>query len=106
MRGAAAVRGQHRSDHITCIVRGQKPDAACLLSGIRQDQAQAEILIAWVQLAIVAAFALVYGLTPMATMRAEPHFEPLPWVLGEINYSGEREQHPREAITHVSGDLQ
>src|SRR5262249_51458208 len=48
----------------------------------REDQAQAEILIAWVQLAIVAAFAAVYGLTPMATMRAEPHLEPLPWVLG------------------------
>jgi adenylate cyclase len=49
---------------------------------IRADQAQAEILIAWVQLAIVVAFGLVYGLTPQATMRAEPHFEPLPWVLG------------------------
>ena len=49
---------------------------------IRDDQAQAEILIAWVQLAIVTAFALLYGLAPQATMRAEPHFEPLPWVLG------------------------
>jgi len=49
---------------------------------IREDQAQAEVLIAWVQLAIVVAFALVYGLAPQATMRAEPHFEPLPWVLG------------------------
>jgi adenylate cyclase len=35
-----------------------------------------------VQLAIVVGFALVYGLAPQATMRAEPHFEPLPWVLG------------------------
>ena len=49
---------------------------------IREDQAQAEILIAWVQLAIVAAFASLYTAAPMATMRAEPHFEPLPWVLG------------------------
>jgi len=49
---------------------------------IREDQAQAEILIAWVQLAIVAAFAFVYEAAPMATMRAEPHFEPLLWVLG------------------------
>src|SRR5579883_968122 len=49
---------------------------------IREDQAQAEVLIAWVQLAIVTAFALLYGLAPQATMRAEPHFEPLPWVLG------------------------
>ena len=49
---------------------------------IRADQAQAEILIAWVQLAIVTAFALLYGLAPQATMLAAPHFEPLPWVLG------------------------
>src|SRR5579885_1277831 len=49
---------------------------------IREDQAQAEVLIAWVQLAIVTAFALLYGLAPQATMRAEPHLEPLPWVLG------------------------
>ena len=49
---------------------------------IREDQAQAEILIAWVQLAVVTAFAAVYGLAPQATMRAEPHLEPLPWVLG------------------------
>jgi adenylate cyclase len=49
---------------------------------IREDQAQAEILIAWVQLAVVTAFGLVYGLAPQATMRAEPHLEPLPWVLG------------------------
>jgi adenylate cyclase len=49
---------------------------------IRADQAQAEILIAWVQLAIVTAFALLYGFAPQATMLAEPHFEPLPWVLG------------------------
>jgi len=28
------------------------------------------------------AFALVYGLSPMATMLAAPHVEPLPWVLG------------------------
>ena len=39
---------------------------------IREDQAQAEILIAWVQLAVVTAFGLVYGLAPQATMRAEP----------------------------------
>jgi adenylate cyclase len=49
---------------------------------IRADQAQAEILIAWVQLAIVVAFALLYGLAPQAIMLSEPHFTPLPWVLG------------------------
>src|SRR5579863_6459300 len=49
---------------------------------IRENQVQAEILIAWVQLAFVTAFALLYVLAPQATMRTEPHFEPLPWVLG------------------------
>jgi adenylate cyclase len=49
---------------------------------IRADQAQAEILIAWVPLAIVVAFALLYGLAPQATMLSEPHLTPLPWVLG------------------------
>jgi adenylate cyclase len=49
---------------------------------IRASQAQAEILIACVQLAIVLAFALLYGLAPQATMLSEPHFTPLPWVLG------------------------
>jgi adenylate cyclase len=49
---------------------------------IRAHQAQAEILIAWVQLVVVAAFALLYVLAPQAAMRSEPHFMPLPWVLG------------------------
>ncbi|HYM01459.1 MAG TPA: adenylate/guanylate cyclase domain-containing protein [Stellaceae bacterium] len=49
---------------------------------IRADQARAEILIAWVQLGIVAAFFLLYELAPQAAMRSEPHFEPLTWVLG------------------------
>jgi adenylate cyclase len=39
-------------------------------------------LIAWVPLAIVVAFALLYGLAPQATMLSEPHLTPLPWVLG------------------------
>ncbi|HUK10801.1 MAG TPA: adenylate/guanylate cyclase domain-containing protein [Stellaceae bacterium] len=49
---------------------------------IRENQVQAEILIACVQLALVTAFALLYVLAPQATMRTEPHFEPLLWVLG------------------------
>ncbi|HYC14764.1 MAG TPA: adenylate/guanylate cyclase domain-containing protein [Stellaceae bacterium] len=49
---------------------------------IAEQQQQAEILIAWIQLAIVAGFATVYGAAPMATMLSTPHPEPLPWVLG------------------------
>jgi hypothetical protein len=33
---------------------------------IHADQEQAEFLIAWIQLAIVVAFALLYGLAPQA----------------------------------------
>ena len=49
---------------------------------IRENQVQAEILTAWVQLALVTAFALLYVLAPQAKMLREPHLEPLPWVLG------------------------
>ena len=49
---------------------------------IAEQQQQAEILIAWIQLAIVAGFAFVYAAAPMATMLSTPHVEPLPWVLG------------------------
>jgi adenylate cyclase len=49
---------------------------------ISASQSQAEILIAWIQLAIVASFALLYELAPQATMVNELHFTPLPWVLG------------------------
>ncbi len=49
---------------------------------IRENQVQAEILTAWVQLALVTAFALLYVLAPQAKMLSEPHLEPLPWVLG------------------------
>ena len=49
---------------------------------IAEQQEQAEILVAWIQLAIVAGFAAVYGFAPQAIMLATPHLEPLPWVLG------------------------
>ncbi|MGA2124852.1 MAG: hypothetical protein ABSG76_01745, partial [Xanthobacteraceae bacterium] len=49
---------------------------------ISASQTQAEILIAWIQLAIVASFALLYELAPQATMVNDLHFTPLPWVLG------------------------
>ena len=43
---------------------------------IRADQAQAEILIAWVQLAIVTAFALLYGLAKFSGPHSTRMFYP------------------------------
>jgi adenylate cyclase len=48
---------------------------------IREQQADAEILIAWVQLAIVLLFSLVYSAAPKAFPEMS-RFEPVPVVLG------------------------
>jgi adenylate cyclase len=48
---------------------------------IREQQADAEILIAWVQLAIVLLFSLVYAAAPKAFPEMS-RFEPVPLVLG------------------------
>jgi adenylate cyclase len=48
---------------------------------IREQQADAEILIAWVQLAIVLLFSLVYAAAPKAFLEMS-RFEPVPLVLG------------------------
>jgi adenylate cyclase len=68
---AAAAPGVPTFDHLPERTR----------QAIRASQTQAEILIAWIQLAIVASFALLYELAPQATMVDDLHFTPLPWVL-------------------------
>jgi adenylate cyclase len=52
-----------------------------LRPAIREHQADAEILIAWVQLAIVLLFSLVYAAAPKAFPEMS-RFEPVPLVLG------------------------
>jgi signal transduction histidine kinase len=47
---------------------------------IREQQADAEILIAWIQLAIVVLFSVVYAAAPKA-FPEEIRFEPVPWVV-------------------------
>ena len=54
---------------------------ARLQRAIREQQADAEILIAWVQLAIVLLFAVVYAAAPKAFPEMI-RFEPVPWVVG------------------------
>ena len=48
---------------------------------IDEEQRRAEILIAWIQLAIVLVFASVYAVAPKAFPSTAP-FTPVPWILG------------------------
>jgi adenylate cyclase len=48
---------------------------------LKQQRRSSEILIGWVQLAVVAAFGTLYWLSPK-TFPAEAEFFPIPWVLG------------------------
>lgn len=48
---------------------------------IREQQADAEILIAWIQLAIVLLFSVLYAAAPKAFPETS-WFEPVPWVVG------------------------
>jgi adenylate cyclase len=54
---------------------------ARLQRAIREQQADAEILIAWIQLAIVLLFSVVYAAAPKAFPETS-WFEPVPWVVG------------------------
>ena len=48
---------------------------------IVEQQAASEVLIGWVQLAVVVLFGALYFLAPK-TFSPEAEFEPVPWVLG------------------------
>ena len=48
---------------------------------IRRQQESSEVVVGWVQLAIVVTFSILYALSPKAYV-AEPAFTPEPWVLG------------------------
>ncbi|WP_207062763.1 adenylate/guanylate cyclase domain-containing protein [Motiliproteus sp. SC1-56] len=49
-------------------------------AAINRHQEQSERLVAWVQLAVVFTFAMLYALSPK-TFPAEAPFAPVPWVL-------------------------
>lgn len=60
------------------------PDAARLpprvQGAIRQQQESSEVLIGWIQLGVVAAFAVLYTVAPK-TFTEEAEFAPVPWAL-------------------------
>jgi adenylate cyclase len=49
-------------------------------AAIREQEAQNEILIGWVQLTVVSIWAVLYTLSPK-TFAETARFEPIPWVL-------------------------
>jgi len=62
---------------------GEAPDAnppERVRQAIASQQYQSEILIGWVQLAVVVTFGVLYGLSPK-TFNAEMMFAPVPWAL-------------------------
>lgn len=48
---------------------------------IREDQLASEILVGWMQLAVVVMFAALYAVSPK-TFSEQARFEPAPWALG------------------------
>ena len=50
-------------------------------AALREQQASSEILIGWIQLAVVTAFGSLYAVSPKA-FPPEVEFEPIPWALG------------------------
>jgi len=50
-------------------------------AALREQQQGSEILIGWIQLAVVAAFGTLYAVSPKA-FPAEVEFRPIPWALG------------------------
>ncbi|GHD39570.1 adenylate cyclase [Thalassobaculum fulvum] len=50
-------------------------------AALREQQGSSEILIGWIQLAVVTAFGTLYAISPKA-FPPEVEFRPIPWFLG------------------------
>lgn len=50
-------------------------------AALQEQQATSEILIGWIQFAVVTAFGTLYAISPKA-FPPEVEFHPIPWVLG------------------------
>jgi adenylate cyclase len=48
---------------------------------VREQQDATEVLIGWIQLAVVLTFAILYAISPK-TFAADAPFHPVPWALG------------------------
>ena len=54
---------------------------ARIAARVRAQEVASEILVGWIQLAVVAGFSIVYFLA-RKTFRPDAPFQPVPWVLG------------------------
>lgn len=61
--------------------RGDAMLPARVRAALGEQQASSEILIGWIQLAVVAAFGTLYAISPKA-FPPEVEFRPIPWALG------------------------
>lgn len=76
MTTALSIPWKHRLARWTQRV----PLPARIAMRIRAQEEASEILVGWVQLAVVLGFALVYLVSPK-TFRADAPFQPVPWAL-------------------------
>lgn len=53
-----------------------------IVGAIREHEDRSEILIGWVQLAVVAFWGALYAVAPDPRLPVEAPFRPIPWVLG------------------------
>ena len=63
------------------VSRETPPLPGRVREAIRRQQASSEVVVGWIQLAIVVTFSILYALSPKP-YSAEPVFAPEPWVLG------------------------
>jgi adenylate cyclase len=61
--------------------RAEAPLPVRVAKRVRAQEADSEILVGWIQLAVVVGFAIVYLVAPK-TFSADAPFRPVPWVLG------------------------
>jgi adenylate cyclase len=78
-----------------------------ILQKINHHQASSEYLIAWVRLAVVSTFAVLYMLSPK-TFIQDTTFEPVPWILSAyflftvIHVLYSRKRLPEDWFTYLS----
>jgi adenylate cyclase len=74
---------ENRMQRLGRFLFGEAPDAnppERVRVAIGRQQYESEILIGWVQLAVVVTFGVLYGLSPK-TFNSEIMFAPVPWAL-------------------------
>ena len=62
-------------------LRQRAPLPVRVATRVRMQEADSEILVGWIQLAVVIGFSIVYLIAPK-TFRADAPFQPVPWALG------------------------